>query len=343
MEVRTLFLAVTVGAIKLTHPIAMEGSEWVTSRGELADHSPTAHADKSFDTWVSFCSGEEKKKFSQTNTTAFIQDPKQRSIALLLTGISHENHLEHYPGVYFQVDFRASLCNYKYRLLDYLRNSGFVDVDIFVSTNESPVRDEVIDIYKVKPGNAYFERRPNTFMDGGEILNLEKNKLLKGIELILHSSKTYDQVMITRFDLEFMVPFDEVTVAWDRINLVSMVGVRMVDDNFYLLPYKLLDSFYKMYSRFNDRGSRGKAHNILERLRKISPLNFLLDEGVAVSFLSFFKIVRRCETYDGHNIKVDGTTMSMDYGFHCRRHGAFLDSPSFCKCKCIRELNSDDH
>ncbi|GAB5366673.1 hypothetical protein AAMO2058_001163700 [Amorphochlora amoebiformis] len=299
--------------------------------------------------WGEYCTGLERTTFGEESKTAFQStnsDSTEKSIAILLTGISYATHLSHFGNSYYEVDFRASLCNYKFRLIDYLRANGYVDIDIFVSTNDSPLREVVVDVYQVKPENAYFEKRLVSLVNGSETsaegesggLSLSKSKLLKGMELIMNATKRYDQVLITRFDLEFVKPFHSVTVDWSRMNLISRLdSPELIDDNFYLFPYRVLKPFYDMYIRSNTF-SHGLIHNIEE----LGPVNFLLDEGVNIGLLSFFKIVRRCETYDNQIIKVNETKLSQmemrDIGSKCRgTDGAFLESPTFCKCKFVHE------
>ncbi|GAB5366674.1 hypothetical protein AAMO2058_001163800 [Amorphochlora amoebiformis] len=342
-----IVLACAVAGVRVTSPIDKQSTPLNPQDVNNQQKTQLPQTELA-DNWREYCTDAEKTTFgeeSQTPSRSANSGSTEKSIAILLTGISYAKHVYHWGKSYFEVDFRVSLCNYKFRLIDYLRANGYVDIDIFVSTNDSPLRDMVVDLYRVKPGNSYFGNRHVSLVNSSETsaegetegLSLSRGKLMKGMELIMNANKRYDQVLITRFDLEFLKPFHSVKVEWSRINLIShLERPYLVDDNFYLFPYRILKPFYDMYTRFYDGGRNGLAHKLTNQIKKLGPVHFLLDEELRVEFLSFFKIVRRCQTYDNQIIKVDATALSLDYGAHCREiDGKFLEFPTFCKCKFV--------
>jgi hypothetical protein len=115
------------------------------------------------------------------------------------------------------------------------------------------------------------------------------SKFLAAIKCCLDSNIEYDMCLITRFDLLFQKEFKTCNINFKTINIVSILEhPHLIDDNFYLLPYKLLKEFYKLV----ENNQYNRFHDIVDQISIISEINYILNENKLVRDLSFYKIVR---------------------------------------------------
>ena len=205
-----------------------------------------------------------------------------KKVALIFFGLSYYKYFNHWTCGNYIVDFRNSYENYQKFIYSYFHKLGY-EIDVYFCTNilEEEHLIELLNMYKpkkytmIKNYNNKFESR-NT-------------KLSSAVKCCLDSGVKYDVCLITRFDLLFQKEFETCNINFETINIVSILEKpNLICDNFYLLPYRLLEEFYKLienniYTRF---------HDIRKPLSKISEINYIYSEHVVVSKLSFYKIIR---------------------------------------------------
>lgn len=208
-------------------------------------------------------------------------------IALILYGISYSEY-KHWNSEWFKnnlmIDYRYSYENYQKYIFKYFNNLNY-DIDVFICTNNSSKENEIVQLYKPK---SY------SFTDNLNNIHLSKNiKLKTGIELCIdyatYNNINYKNIIITRFDLNFLIDFNKVNIDLDKFNFVSIMEKNnRVCDNFYILPFKIIRKFLRIVNSNIDES----LHYIYNDVKDISEVNFIKNEKVDVASLSFYKIVR---------------------------------------------------
>jgi hypothetical protein len=184
-----------------------------------------------------------------------------------------------------RVDYKKSLENYKKYIFEYFQQKGY-NIDVYLSTNELKQDDknELCEDYKPIKCN-YIE-----FIDKDR---LSKNSKLKNvIELCIEQNIKYDLVLITRFDLLFQKDFNTSNIKFDKFNLVSVLEQpHGICDNFYLFPYKYLESFLKIVNN-NLNKSMHPIRKDIENINGKDFVNYILNNNTSIDRLEFYKIVR---------------------------------------------------
>jgi len=205
-----------------------------------------------------------------------------KKVALILFGISYEKNLNHWTGANYIIDFRKSFENYKKYIYNYFNNLGY-EIDVYIATN-------ILDDNNITDLINMYKPIKYTMIENDENIYKSRNsKLLAAIKCCLDSNIKYEYCVITRFDLLFQKDFATSNIDFNKINIVSVLETSLViDDNLYIFPYNLLNKFYKLvednqYNRF---------HDIEDQILKISEINYILNENITTSKLSFYKIVR---------------------------------------------------
>jgi len=101
----------------------------------------------------------------------------------------------------------------------------------------------------------------------------------------------YNNVIITIYDLNFMINFNNANIDYTRFNLVSELEAnKLICDNFYLIPSNIVPILYNLLTKV----SIDKIyHHLYLEFNKLLPLNFIYNQkGRYVSELDFYKIVR---------------------------------------------------
>jgi hypothetical protein len=178
-------------------------------------------------------------------------------LAIGLFGIHYINGLNFWLGGTSNTDYKESLENN----LSFFKNFKITDSDIeteitvFSSTYYSSKLLELIDDYNIK--TLKLTNITNSSIGG--VNTIQRHRRLKEtIQLILDDENEYDFVILTRFDIflkskiyEFLSNIEE-----DKINVLvynpTLCGQIMIDDNFYLLSYKILRKFYKQLNLYNE-------------------------------------------------------------------------------------------
>jgi hypothetical protein len=205
-----------------------------------------------------------------------------KKLALIFFGISYHKNFNHWTGRNYCIDFRKSYENYKEYIYDHFHKLGY-KVDVYFATNNLDELDinELINMY-VPKSYVMVDNDNNVYKS-------RNSKLLAAIKCCLDSKVEYETCLITRFDLLFQKDFGDSNIDFDKINIVSLLeSPNLICDNFYLLPYKLLHSFYDLVQK----NQYGRFHDMLCNILKISDVNYILNENNYVKELSFYKIVR---------------------------------------------------
>lgn len=163
--------------------------------------------------------------------------------AIGLFGIHYQKNLKHWmPNWVMDVNYKNVLENNK----KYLYKDN--DITFYGSTYFSEKLDDLITDFKFKKltltefVNEKENHLPNRW--------LKRNQRFKEtIELILKDNIKYDYVIIQRFDLFFKQSIFDYKLELDKINLICRCKTfnedDLSDDNFYYIPYHLLESFYQ--------------------------------------------------------------------------------------------------
>ena len=237
-----------------------------------------------------------------------LQPPRARRSALLLFGLAYHETLR--PQ--WAVDFRHSIRNYRETLID-----GFLErgdgVDVFLCTKHPGKRMLRMLL------SAYQPRRyclsddidvlaPDPTLDGscsGHEPNDEclqsrwkrvgmhnRNlRLVGAIRLCLDFARehaiTYGWVLITRFDLHFTESLRHLSIHPACVNLAAHVApYNAVDDNLYVVPFRLLHSLHGLLSSCNQSLADPHAGRRLKFLlqRSVAPVHVMLDQGHDLPF-----------------------------------------------------------
>lgn len=204
----------------------------------------------------------------------------KKKLAIVFFGMSHgTNH--HWTGNTYLVDWRNSLENYKKYLFNYF--SETFDIDVYGSTyhhNLIPILKLSLNIKEL--GISTF--RPSRIISRNWCL-------IDALKLLLKSNVEYDQVLITRYDLHFNIPFSVVRINYNKINMVSFLEKEnLICDNFYLFPYHLLQP---LYDTMYEYGRNQSYHCIYKEFVKFAPINMLYNQRRKVEDLDFYSIVRQ--------------------------------------------------
>lgn len=211
-----------------------------------------------------------------------------KKLAFGFFGTHYNPNYLHWSGRYKTVDFRNSFYNYKKYLFDYFYNE-FNDIDIFISSFKSIIEETLILTYQPKKYSFFqiFKNAPRYYPKNFLIINL--------LESIINYSKehnvNYDNLLLTRFDLEFLIHFDNMKnkINYKKFNNISILEYdNVICDNFYLMPFDYIHNFLSIFKK----NKTGNPHHFtgffIENFKEI---NYLHDERVGVSSLSSYDII----------------------------------------------------
>lgn len=171
--------------------------------------------------------------------------------AVGLFGVHYQKNFKHWmPNWVFDINYKNVLENNK----EYLYRDN--DITFYSSTYFTEKLTELIDDFKFKKLQL-----TNIIQDDGVDIGLrweKRNKRFKEtIKLILDDDVEYDYVIIQRFDLFYKKSVFDYEFDYTKLNLIckSKMANRDIeywDDNFYFLPYKLLEKFYNDLCKIPD-------------------------------------------------------------------------------------------
>lgn len=205
-------------------------------------------------------------------------------IALLLFGISYLDNYQHWhPNkLIYNIDWKYSFENYQNFIIQYFHIKGY-QVDIFLVSNKINHIEEkkLLDAYKPIKFD-FIENKEN-------IWSSRNRKFDRVIDLCLETKTNYKMVCITRFDLQFQKNFNTCIIDENAFNIVSQLEKpELICDNFYILPYKYLH----LFSNLVKSKLENNFHKIKKNIEQICSINYLCNENVKISSLSFYKIIR---------------------------------------------------
>jgi hypothetical protein len=201
--------------------------------------------------------------------------PKKR-LAMILCGLHYCENYSHHSNESFFISYQHYFYNIKKSLYNFFENN--YDIDTFISTNDSPILNNLLDDYK-----------PLEYIISNESKN---NKLLKILELfLLEYNNNYDVLILTRLDIYFLETF--IDIDFDKLNIISILEAdHLIDDNFYFVPKKYIGNFVIILIEHLKNNSNNKdcLHYLKPKLEECFNMNYLLNEFVEVADLSFFKL-----------------------------------------------------
>ena len=214
----------------------------------------------------------------------------KKKLALVLCGY---HYFQGIPIIYFEngqlINYENSLENYKKYIFEYFNSLGY-DIDVFISSYNSIKEKELLEDYK---SVAYKLTEPITNWSS-HVKYRSKNKILiDGIKLVLNYKEKYDNVLITRFDIIFLKKFSSCNINLNKFQLISTCLRKkddiMIDDNFYLFPYEMIDPFLDIMEKTIDIQDEYKY----KYLKKLNIKYILYEVPIGIHNLTFFKIVRQ--------------------------------------------------
>lgn len=185
----------------------------------------------------------------------------------------------HMGGFTANINFAASVENYKHFLYSHFHNLGY-QIDVFMATNPHPYYNQLLETYKpVK----------HTVLDNYEDSQVSRNtKLIAALTCCIDSNIQYDLCLVTRFDLLFLRHLNTNLDLSRFYVMSSLEAPHLICDNVYLFPYKCL----KPFRRIIEKNLFKSCHYIKGELDEICPVHFIFDERTDVRYLTSYKIVR---------------------------------------------------
>jgi len=208
-------------------------------------------------------------------------------LALILFGISYVESIEHWTGNFFKVDYSQSINNYKEYIWKFFKN---YNIDVFFSTYKSEKSNQLLKDYSPKSYNFYPSLSYIT-----KFKRIGKNSnVIKSIELAINYSEkkkiNYDFCILTRFDLNFQIPFEKTKINLNMFNSTSeLERSTRICDNFYAMPGYMLKKFHMIVKNY---GISANHHFLKSRLIEHFKINYIQNDRTHVQSLSFYKIVR---------------------------------------------------
>ena len=157
--------------------------------------------------------------------------------AICLRGISYRESHQHNNGIPpFHIDFNDNIENFKHYFINALKEKGH-DVDLYFSTYSSI---HLVDYYvALQPKRI----KIRTFVDVpvGTVSSVY-NGVLDSLQMLIDSNIHYDYIIITRFDILWLIDMSTLFLAPNAISIPSPG-----DDNFIALSGDLLSDLYYHY------------------------------------------------------------------------------------------------
>jgi hypothetical protein len=201
-------------------------------------------------------------------------------MAVFICGIHYyEQYKNNNANKIIDVDFREYYQNIKSKFMDFF--SKKYDIDIFISSNESKISDEL---------NVYYSPKICHLRNIGK----RASRILKIIELFNEYTKehniNYDLIGILRFDIYFMENFNNIVL--DNFNIVSILEIpNSVDDNVHIFPAYYLSKFYDIIKKVVEANPNiCNLHNLRDIFEENFNVNYLENGNCFVRNLNFFKL-----------------------------------------------------
>ena len=222
------------------------------------------------------------------------------NLAILLFGISYQEKFRHYNNKYVNVSWEISINNYKQYIFSFFEQK--YNIDYFFCTNDVIENKRQKLLYDFNPKNHQFV----SDAECKKHCKFPRNyRLKKVVEMCLDASKSYEMILITRFDLLFQIAFQWENIDLQNFNLITTLDTNdLICDNFYLLPQKFLKSFLEIINKKKDENKN--FHCIKKDIEDICPINFINQEKEPTPCLqiSFYRFARsKSQTFTKKDMK----------------------------------------
>ena len=212
-----------------------------------------------------------------------------KRLAFCLFGISKLEVHNHWSKEYaLKIDYRQSLENYRTFLINHFIKEGFT-IDFFLSTCHSDIEAQLLKDYpakkftfvQIKPGQSNHIARNTHFIN---VLTLAK-------EYSQYNKFTYDNILITRFDIMFKHPMHLLRINYAKFNISYRCEHNpLIDDNFYIFHGKYL---IQLINFLNELAPHLSYHKIYNRLsQRIKDINFMVDGNYWVNANPIYDLIR---------------------------------------------------
>tara|TARA_B110000208_G_scaffold189178_1_gene250203 strand:- start:230 stop:1129 length:900 start_codon:yes stop_codon:yes gene_type:complete len=216
-----------------------------------------------------------------------------KRLALILRGISFDENFKHVCMP------RNNIVNYKYTIDNFNKYiidplSKIFDVDIFFITYNTEKTADIINDYKPKDyiliedtdewysNNSIVKYSASTL---SQYFSSTQKAILKKVESYEKKNNfSYNQILITRFDLFFIKDITSYILDFDKFNLVCYsegYWHHSTYDNFYLFNRKYLNSYYESLDEIFSNGlSSHYLYNMLYIKIGKENISFLFKGGI---------------------------------------------------------------
>lgn len=234
-----------------------------------------------------------------------------KRVAILLAGEAYnERYWHHRYRHHLSIDWSRSYENYKKYLYGYYESLGY-QIDTYICSNPLPISQykKIVTAYQPVDIDHLFQGSIIVGNNYCSTYNTRVDKIMKVIDMCINSSVQYEQIIITRFDLEFRVPFDndEININPECFNISSIlaplprISYNLLDDNIYIFPSKYMIPFQELLHQIpqNVQGIQKitrSLHHIEPQLEKLAPINGMLNCGSRSTQLRQFRFVRFSDT-----------------------------------------------
>jgi hypothetical protein len=225
------------------------------------------------------------------NNTSMISKPNR--MAVLLFGIHYLKNYEHWSNNKQTIDFRYYVKNIKTKIYDYFKNKNY-NIDTFICTNNSDIQNELLDTYKPVSYSFINENKNYKLLKVFELLfEYIKSNSIKYRQEYICAKRAYDLVLITRFDIYFIK--DLININISKLNIISVLeSYNLIDDNLILFPFSIVHKLYDIIKKYLNKSftiNNASALHYIKNLYETNfDINYICNENLDVSQLSFFKL-----------------------------------------------------
>ena len=199
-----------------------------------------------------------------------------KKLAIIFNGLHyHEKYIHLHDNISYFINYQHYLYNIKKSIYNFFKKD--YNIDTIISTNDSPILNNLIADYK-----------PIYFIVSNESRN---TKLLNILKLFIKDANNYDALILTRLDIYFLKNF--ININYNKLNIISILETnKVIDDNFYFVPKKYIINFLTILinNLTLNNSNKNCLHYLKNQFEENFDINYLLNEFVQVESLNFFKL-----------------------------------------------------
>lgn len=204
-----------------------------------------------------------------------------KNMAICIAGLHwEENYKNAFIDHSITINYNKYVKNIKTKIYKYFEKD--YQIDTFICTQQSPMIDNLINTYN--PIQCVIENKNHCF---------KKLKVLKAVrDQMDKSSKIYDIVLVTRFDIYLLEDFTKTNINLNKLNIVSILEHdRVCDDNLFILPIPYLKPMISLLENQLLKYSNPDAIHYLKNLFEYQfDIHYIKNEFVKVNQISFYKL-----------------------------------------------------